>query len=111
MSNVKIIIERNGVRWFWFSEDQIGEVARSEHIIYKLIDEYEINMRLPAFDIAYTPEEYHKVQEALKALEEFRKYAKSLPEKKLEHDRMLQEEKELEIQSKKAEVNRGDDIE
>lgn len=97
----KQIGEQNPFNNTQISEEQIGEITQSEKILQLIVGQYLANIRLNAYALTATPEEYATLQTAERVLNNLLEFVHSLPEAKKEFDR-LQVIKEAEEKAKSS---------
>lgn len=99
----KDISEQNPFNSLGISEEQIGEITQSEKILSLVVGQYLANIRLNAYALTATPEEYSKLQIAEETLNNLLLFMSQLSESKKEYDRqqVIKEAEEKTKSSKK----------
>lgn len=97
----KDIGEQNPFNGLQITEEQIGEITQSEKILQLIVGQYLANIRLNAYALTATPEEYETLQTAEKVLNNLLDFVHALPEAKKDFDR-LQVMKEAEEKAKSS---------
>lgn len=97
----KDIGEQNPFNGLQITEEQIWEITQSEKILQLIVGQYLANIRLNAYALTATPEEYETLQTAEKVLNNLLDFVHALPEAKKDFDR-LQVMKEAEEKAKSS---------